>query len=354
MMRQSYKGVAMAMGSAALFGASTPLAKTLLGGGIDPWLLAGLLYLGAGLGLGLFHLLRRARGGPASEAPLHRRDLPWLALVVLTGGVVGPLLLMIGLAQTPASTAALLLNVEGLATMAIAWVVFRENVDRRLLLGALAILAGAVLLSWQGDAAGFSLGALAIVGACLAWGIDNNLTRKLSSADPVQIAMVKGLVAGAVNLGLALARGAQLPMVGEIAVAGVVGFLGYGVSLALFVLALRHLGAARTGAYFSTAPFIGALLALMLFAEPLTSILVAAATLMGIGLYLHLAEHHEHEHVHEVMTHGHRHAHDEHHRHSHGPNDPLGEPHAHAHWHEAMRHKHPHYPDLHHRHNHVH
>lgn len=353
MTRQSGKGVAIAMGSAALFGASTPLAKMLLGGGIDPWLLAGLLYLGAGLGLGLFHLLRRASGRPASETPLHRRDLPWLALVVLAGGIVGPILLMIGLAQTPASTAALLLNVEGLATMAIAWLAFRENVDRRLLLGALAILAGAVLLSWQGGAAGFGLGALAIIGACLAWGIDNNLTRKLSSADPVQIAMLKGLAAGAVNLGLALARGAQLPATGEIAAAGVVGFLGYGVSLALFVLALRHLGAARTGAYFSTAPFIGALLALALLGESPTLMLLAAAVLMGIGLYLHLAERHEHEHAHEAMEHAHRHVHDAHHRHSHGADEPHGEPHAHLHRHQAMRHKHPHYPDLHHRHGHA-
>lgn len=353
MRRQSYKGVATAMGSAALFGASTPLAKMLLGGGVDPWLLAGLLYLGAGLGLGLFQLLRRASGKPASETPLHRRDLPWLSLVVLAGGIVGPILLMVGLAQTPASTAALLLNVEGLATMAIAWLAFRENVDRRLLLGAMAIVAGAVLLSWQGNASGFGFGALAIIGACLAWGIDNNLTRKLSSADPVQIAMVKGLVAGTVNLGLAVARGAELPAMDKIAAAGVVGLFGYGVSLALFVLALRHLGTARTGAYFSTAPFIGALLALALFAEPLTGILAAAAVLMSIGLYLHLAERHEHDHIHEPLAHEHRHAHDEHHRHSHAPNDPPGEPHAHTHRHEAMRHKHPHYPDLHHRHGHA-
>lgn len=353
MTRQHRLGIAFAIGAAALFGASTPLAKALLGGGIDPWLLAGLLYLGSGLGLGAFHLAQRARAGPARETPLQRRDLPWLGLVVLAGGIAGPLLLMIGLAQTAASTVALLLNVEGLATMAIAWLVFRENVDRRLLLGALAILAGAVLLSWQGEAAGFGLGALAIVGACVAWGIDNNLTRKLSSSDPVQIAMVKGLVAGAVNLALAFGRGASLPPMDEIAAAGLLGLFGYGVSLVLFVLALRHLGAARTGAYFSTAPFIGALLALALFGEPLTLILAAAAALMGIGLYLHLAERHEHDHVHEALAHEHRHAHDEHHRHSHARNDPPGEPHAHAHRHEAMRHKHPHYPDLHHRHGHA-
>src|SRR5262249_25797443 len=181
----------MALASATLFGASTPLAKLLLGDGIDPWLLAGLLYLGSGLGLGATHLLRGALGMPAAEAPLRRPDVPWLGLVVLSGGVIGPLLLMVGLSRMAASSAALLLNVEGLATMGIAWVVFKENVDRRLLLGALAILTGAILLSWQGGPVGVGLGALAIVGACIAWGIDNNLTRKLSSADPVQIAGIK-------------------------------------------------------------------------------------------------------------------------------------------------------------------
>jgi drug/metabolite transporter (DMT)-like permease len=347
-------GALLAIGSAALFGASTPLAKLLLGGGVDPWLLAGLLYLGSGVGLGLVHLMRGALGTPSAEAPLRRADLSWLGLIVLAGGVAGPLLLMLGLTRTPASSAALLLNVEGLATMAIAWTMFKENVDRRLLFGALAILAGAVVLSWQGGPTGIGLGALAVVGACLCWAIDNNLTRKLSSADPVQIAAIKGVVAGAVNLGLALAHGAHLPPATAVAGAGAVGFFGYGVSLVLFVLALRHLGAARTGAYFSTAPFLGAALALALFREPVTVQLALAAGLMAIGVYLHLSERHEHTHQHEPLDHEHRHVHDEHHRHSHGPGDPPGEPHTHAHHHAPMRHKHPHYPDLHHRHDHAH
>lgn len=340
------------MASAVLFGASTPLAKLLLGGGVDPWLLAGLLYLGSGIGLGILHIAQRAGGKHPAEAPLERRDMPWLALVVLAGGIIGPLLLMIGLSHTPASTAALLLNIEGLATMGIAWLVFKESVDRRLLMGAFAILAGALLLSWQGGPAGIGLGAAAIIAACIAWGIDNNLTRKLSSADPVQIAMVKGLVAGTVNLGLALSGGATMPPLPEIMAAGVVGFLGYGISLVLFVLALRHLGSARTGAYFSSSPFIGAVLAIGLFSEPVTWQLIAAAILMGIGLHLHLAERHDHEHLHEAMEHAHRHVHDEHHQHEHGPDDPVGEPHMHPHRHQPMAHRHPHYPDLHHRHGH--
>ena len=347
-------GIPLALASAALFGASTPIAKLLLGDGLSPWLLAGLLYLGSGLGLGLIQLGRRAFGRKAAEAPLRRSDLPWLALVVLSGGVLGPVLLMIGLAATSAASAALLLNLEGLATMAIAWLAFRENVDRRLLTGALAILGGAVLLSSQGGTAGFGLGALAIAGACLAWGIDNNLTRKLSAADPVQIALIKGLAAGSVNLILALAAGALLPPVSALAAAAFVGFLGYGVSLALFILALRHLGTARAGAYFSTAPFIGAVLALLLFGEAPTPRLIAAGLLMAVGLYLHLSEGHEHEHDHEALEHEHRHVHDAHHQHLHAPGDPDREPHSHRHRHAAMTHRHPHYPDLHHRHRHAH
>jgi drug/metabolite transporter (DMT)-like permease len=335
-----------------LFGASTPLAKLLLGGGVNAWLLAGLLYLGSGIGLGLIHLIRRSVGIAPSEAPLRRADIPWLALVILSGGMIGPLLLMVGLSTTLASSAALLLNLEGLATMAIAWLVFKENVDRRLLIGAAAILAGAVLLSWQGGPAGFGLGSLAIAGACLAWGIDNNLTRKLSSADPLQISFIKGLVAGSVNLGLALFSGAHLPAYGTIASAALIGFFGYGVSLVFFVLGLRYLGAARTGAYLSTAPFVGAVLALTIFSEPITLRLITGGLLMAVGLCFHLAETHAHEHQHETLDHEHRHVHDEHHQHQHAPDDPPGEPHSHWHHHKPLRHTHPHYPDLHHRHDH--
>jgi drug/metabolite transporter (DMT)-like permease len=349
-----WPGVPLALLSAALFGASTPLAKLLLGDGISPWLLAGLLYLGSGLGLGLVRLTRRASGRAPAEAPLRRADLPWLALVVLSGGAVGPALLMLGLAMTPAATASLLLNLEGLATMALAWLMFRETVDRRLLAGAAAILAGAAILSWRGGPGGLGWGAAAIAGACLAWGLDNNLTRRLSAADPAQIAMIKGLAAGLANLFLALAAGAALPSPALIGGAALIGFFGYGISLVLFVLGLRHLGAARTGAYFSTAPFIGAVLAIPIFAEPVTAPLLLAGVLMALGVALHLAEAHEHEHAHEALEHEHRHTHDAHHRHAHAPDDPAGEPHAHRHVHLPLVHKHPHYPDLHHRHAHSH
>ncbi|MGH6620440.1 MAG: EamA family transporter [Alphaproteobacteria bacterium] len=343
-------GIALALLSAVLFGASTPFAKLLLGA-VDPWMMAGLLYLGAGIGLAAVHLSRGVLRISAVEAPLRRSDAPWLVLVILAGGILGPLLLMLGLARTDAAGASLLLNLEGLATMGIAWLIFRESVDRRLLLGAFAILGGAVVLSWQGQAT-FQWGALMIAGACLCWGIDNNLTRKLSSADPVQIAMLKGLVAGAVNLLLALANGATFPPVPILLAAAGVGFLGYGVSLAFFVLGLRHLGAARTGAYFSLAPFVGAVLAVFMLGEPLTVKLLIAGGLMALGLWLHLAERHDHEHSHEAMEHEHRHVHDAHHQHAHGSDAPPGEPHTHWHRHEPLVHRHPHYPDLHHRHRH--
>ena len=224
-----WPGVPLALASAVLFGASAPFAKLLLGS-TDPQLLAGLFYLGAGVGLAIGQAARSALGVRVSEAPLRRADMPWLVAIVAFGGVAGPLLLMLGLARTSAASGSLLLNLEGLATMAIAWVVFRENVDRRLLLGAASILAGAFVLSWQGQGLRIDGGGLLIAAACLAWGIDNNLTRKLSSADPVVITTIKGLVAGSVNLTLALLLGARLPSFGAASGAVVVGFLGVGVS----------------------------------------------------------------------------------------------------------------------------
>lgn len=352
----AWPGAAFAMAAAALFGASTPLAKLLLGEGLSPQLLAGLFYLGSGVGLGLVFLGRRAVGVDRGEARLHRRDLPLLSLAVLLGGAVAPVLMMAGLARTSAASASLLQNLEGLATMGIAWVVFRENVDRRLLAGALAILAGAVLLSWSGGSvrasSGSGSGALLIAAACVAWGADNNLTRPLAKADPVQIAAIKGLAAGTVNVALALVGHAHLPSVETALAAGAVGFFAYGVSLVLYVLGLRHLGAARTAAYFSTAPFIGSALAVGMLSEPLTARLIAAGLLMAAGVYLHLSERHHHAHRHEPLEHAHRHVHDEHHQHAHDPSDPSDEPHSHWHRHEPLTHSHPHYPDLHHRHKH--
>ena len=351
--KRRVSGILYAFGAAALFGGGTPFAKLLLGH-VDPVLLAGLLYLGSGCGLFAWRLLGRLRsGGTKSEAPLARSDTPWLAGAILFGGVLAPVLLMTGLSATPGATASLLLNVEGVLTALLAWFVFRENFDRRIALGMAVIACGSVLLSWEGrPEAGLPWGVFAIVGACLGWAIDNNLTRRVSAGDPVQIAMIKGLAAGAVNLSVALVRGAEWPGVGTVLACGALGLVGYGISLTFFVLALRSLGTARTGAYFALAPFVGAALSIPLLSDMPTPAFAAAAALMALGVWLHLTERHEHEHVHEPLHHDHPHVHDEHHLHTHAPEDPPGEPHSHAHRHEVLRHTHAHYPDIHHRHGH--
>ena len=304
-------GIAAAMGAALLFGAGTPLAKLLLGS-VGPWMLAGLFYLGSGVGL---TLVRRAV--KATPVKLAKGEAVWLGGATLAGGVVGPVLLMMGLSAMPASGASLLLNAEGVFTAVLAWVVFRENFDRRIALGMVLIAAGAVVLSWPTEVSFAGMWpALAVLGACLAWGVDNNLTRKVSLNDATWIASVKGLVAGSVNLALALMVGDTIPSGAMVAAAMAVGFLAYGVSLALFVVGLRHLGTARTGAYFSVAPFFGAALA-WLGGEPLTTGLLSAGVLMGTGVWLHLTERHEHEHAHGELVHTHAHYPDEHHRHPH-------------------------------------
>ena len=314
-------------------------------------LLAGLLYLGSGIGLAAIRLVRD-RGW--SLPPLNRTEWIWLLLAISFGGVLGPLLLMLGLARTPAASASLLLNLEAVLTAGLAWIVFRENTDRRVVLGMALIVAGAALLAGRGasHASALGWGALLIALACLSWGLDNNLTRKVSASDAVFLASLKGLIAGVVNTGLALLLGERFPAMGGIAAAMGVGLLGYGFSLVLFVLALRSLGAARTGAYFSTAPFMGAMLAVIVLGEHPPSMFWLAAILMGAGVWLHLEERHEHLHTHSPIMHTHRHIHDEHHQHSHEFDWNGREPHTHEHAHPSLTHSHAHFPDIHHQHGH--
>ena len=339
-------GVLSAITAALLFGMGTPLAKLLLHE-VSPWTLAGLLYAGSGLGLWLY---RRVIHAPAVNLP--RQEARWLAAAVFAGGVCGPVLLMLGLTRMSASVASLLLNAEGAFTALLAWFIFKENFDRRIALGMVAVMAGAMVLSWPTDFQFAELWpALAILGACLAWGIDNNLTRKVSLIDATWIATVKGTTAGLANLCLASVLGNHLPALPYLGGALLLGLAAYGVSLALFVISLRHLGSARTGAYFSVAPFFGALFALTL-GDPLTWPLLLAAALMAAGVWLHLTEHHGHPHVHELLEHAHEHEHDEHHRHTH--DEPLDTVTSHSHWHRHLprRHDHVHFPDAHHRHGH--
>jgi len=348
------RGILYAVLSAALFGVSTPTVKAFLAS-TDPMVLAGLLYCGAGLGVALFRRFAQPILLPSGgeEAALSHGDVVWLSGAIVAGGVAGPVLLMLGLTRTNAATASLLLTLEGLATALIAWLVFRENLGRRIILGMGCLLAGASVLSWSGQPTVSSvIGPLAIVGACVAWGLDNNLTRKVSLSDPLQIVELKGFVAGPVNVGLGLWMGGSLPEFPAIAAAAIVGFLGYGVSLALFVIALRHLGTVRTGAYFSTAPFFGAIVAILAFGEPVTVPLIGAACLMGFGVWLYVSERHEHIHHHESIAHAHLHTHDEHHQHTHEPGVSPDEPHTHLHHHTPLVHAHPHVPDMHHQHRH--
>ena len=344
------RSILYALSAAALFGLSTPFAKLLLGE-LSPQLLGGLLYLGSGIGLSAVRLARDRGWAPTG---LGKGEWPWLLGAVLFGGVLGPVLLMLGLTHTGGAAASLLLNLEAVFTALLAWLVFRENADRRVVLGMAVIVLGGVALSWPTGKAepGQGMGALCIAAACLCWAIDNNLTRKVSASDAVFIAGSKGLIAGAVNTVLALAWGAVWPSGSVLGFTMLVGLSGYGLSLALFVLALRGLGAARTGAYFSTAPFIGAVVALMLLGEPATPMFWVAGALMGLGVCLHLSERHAHDHVHEPVEHRHLHRHDDHHGHTHGPDWDGREPHTHLHQHPYMVHKHPHFPDIHHGHSH--
>ncbi|MEX3633649.1 DMT family transporter [Paraburkholderia sp. BR14320] len=353
-MRSGYGAIFTALAAAALFGAATPLAKALLGS-VSPFMLAGLFYLGSGLGLGVGIAWRafRSRGHRSgAHTRITKGELPWLIGAIAMGGVAGPALLMLGLSTTPAATSSLLLNLEGVLTAVIAWVVFRENVDLQVFLGMVAIVAGGVLLSWHPGQTGVPVGALLIVGACLCWAIDNNLTRKVSANDAMVIACLKGLVAGPVNLGIAIAAGAALPSAGTMTAAMLTGLGGYGISLVLFVVALRHLGTARTGAYFSVAPLFGVILSLIIWPALPNPSFWSAAVLMALGIWLHVRERHEHEHRHEFLEHTHRHRHDEHHQHEHDFPYAGDEPHTHPHVHLPITHSHAHFPDIHHRHQH--
>jgi len=345
------RGILAAIGAAVLFGIATPLAKSLTDD-VSPLLLAGLLYLGSGIGLALVLAVRTCIATASGISWPRAVDVCWLLAAIAAGGVAGPYLLMLGLTRTDAASASLILNFEGVLTALLAWFVFRENFDRRIAIGMVLIgTGGAVLALGPAPATDSVLGTLAIVGACLAWAIDNNLTRKVSIHDATVIAGTKGLVAGSTSTALALAADAEWPGMSVVSAAAVVGFVGYGLSLTLFVIALRSLGTARTGAYFSLAPFAGAAFAVLLGA-PVSVPLLLAGVLMAIGVWLHVTEHHAHMHAHESLTHVHAHTHDAHHEHTHDADWDGREPHSHVHTHDALTHVHPHYPDIHHRHAH--
>jgi drug/metabolite transporter (DMT)-like permease len=343
-------GPLLALLSAALFGISPVFAKQLVGE-ISPLLLAGLLYLGSGLAL-------TGRMAVAGERPifqllaLKRASVLKLLGAVAAGGILAPLFLVYALKFATAFDVSLLLNLEPVATTLIAYLIFHEHVSGTVWFGKLLLLAGAAVLVFAtGTATSISYGGLFVLAACVFWGIDNNLTRDVEDLSPTVLAGVKGLVAGSFNSILAVIL--SLATIGPrpLAASLLLGALSYGVSLVLFVKALRALGAARTSTYFATGPFWGTLLSVLFLGENPSGPHWVAAWLMGLGILTLYRENHVHEHVHEEMTHSHRHRHDEHHQHSHeGTEGP--EPHVHAHTHRRLVHSHWHLPDIHHRHTH--
>ena len=343
------RGAVCGLGAAALFGMSAPVSKVLLTS-VQPVLLAGLLYLGAAMGLWLLHALKPTR----DEAHLQARDRPKLALIVLAGGLVAPILMLLGLGRVSALSGSLLLNLEAPFTVLLALSVFGEHLGRAGIIASGLIVLGAGLLKLQPGALGADvLGALLLAAACACWALDNNLTQRLSWSDPFALVRVKTLAAGSVNtaLGLYLSRG-SLPDLAHVCGALLLGSLSYGVSVVLDAYALRWVGAAREAAYFATAPFAGALIAILWLGEPLQARDGLAMFAMGLGVVFLLRERHAHVHTHEALEHDHVHVHDEHHNHAHPPGVLVANPHSHVHRHAPLVHDHPHVSDVHHRHKH--
>jgi len=352
--KRVHQPVIDALLAAALFGVSAPLAKLLLGS-VEPIPLAALLYLGAGLGVVSYIIWARVfTTSERSEAGLDRGDLPWLAAAILAGGVVAPILLLYGLRATPAATTALLLNFEVVATGVIAALLFREFIGRWTWVAIAAVTAGSILLTLNLSGRwGISTGALLVAAACLMWGLDNNLTRHISLKDPKRIVAIKGLVAGGFSAALAVALGRPFPGVRYILLGLLLGSVSYGISIVLFVRALRHLGAARTGALFGMAPFIGAAISLVVFRDLPTLSFFLSLPLLGIGAGILFSERHRHPHAHQLLMHTHAHTHDDgHHEHTHAREIPLDHQHSHQHVHVPTTHTHSHRPDIHHRHAH--
>ena len=344
--------VLAALAAAILFGASTPFAKQYVSS-VPAMLLAGILYLGSGVGLSVLRLLRD-RGW--RNPNLTTKEWLWLLGATAFGGIAGPVLLMSGLMYMPAASVSLLLNFEGVFTAILAWVVFKENTDQKIVIGMLCVVAGGVLLSCvQQDGnlgTGNIFGSLYILAACFCWAIDNNLMRKVAVSDTFFTAGFRGIVSAVFNIGWSILLGYSIPIWHETGKIMFIGLLGYGISLVLFLLALRGLGAARAGAYFSVAPFFGVAIAVLFFQESTSAWFWGAGLIMAIGLYLHLTEQHEHIHQHTALFHAHRHVHDVHHQHTHEPWDD-NQPHYHIHEHTILEHSHRHVPDIHHRHTHA-
>jgi drug/metabolite transporter (DMT)-like permease len=331
----------MCLIAAVLFGASTP-GVSRLGRGMNPFTLAGLLYLGAAV-----VVMPWAMRHIPTSATLRTVGLR-LCVAVVSGGAIGPLLLALGLRHTPASTASLLLNLELVFTTVLAVLIFHEHLGRRLLLGTGLVVTAGLLLAWSSDT-GLRWGALLIAGACACWAVDNSVTAKLDELAPAQITLAKGIVAGGANLAIGLvASGA--PSLSKALTVGLVGAVGYGVSITLWIVGARELGAARGQLVFASAPFMGVFVAWAVLREPVHGREVISLALALLGVSMVMGSDHSHSHAHRMVEHDHAHEHDEHH--SHGHEISVSGRHTHLHLHEPVSHAHAHLPDVHHRHAH--
>lgn len=339
--------------SSILFGISPPIAKILVGD-IHPVTLSGFLYLGAFAGLFLYYLGQRFFGSVVeSISPsLDRDDLLWVLLIILLGGVLGPISLMFGLRMVSGFTASLLLNLEGLATAFVAYFLFKENAGRKVWLALIFMTVAGVLLSWEPTTGRFNfLGPLLVVFATICWGFENNFTREISNKDPIQIASIKGVSAGSVSIIIAFLLGFEIFVGKSVVFALLLGAFSYGISLVLYIRALRDLGSFRTGAFFSFSPFVGALLSIVGLGEWIGWVMLPSAVLMAVGVWMVVTERHSHIHIHGQIVHSHSHTHDDlHHNHEH--EEEIKGKHTHEHTHERTEHEHQHKPDLHHRHEH--
>ncbi len=354
------RGVLYILAAAFFFGSAAPFTKLLLTS-VAPVTLASLLYMGSGIFFAAFWLVRRRffTKSHIREAPLERRDLPWVAGSALFGGVLATLVLMVSLQYTPAMTAAVLLGFEAVATTLVAALVFHEQVGRRIW-GALAcITIACVVLTWDPTSPfGFSLAALGIILTCFLWATDTNISRHISGKDPIQLVAIKGLSGGLILTMIALILDQPFPEMPFILASMAVGILGFGGIMTIcFLRSLRALGAARAGAIFSTNPVFGVIVSLVIFRELPESGFIIAFIFTVLGVWLSISEKHAHQHTHDVLHHSHRHTHDDLHHddHIHGRDTPQVDEngyHSHPHWHKPMEHDHPHRPDLHHRHKH--
>lgn len=339
--------IALAILAAFLYGISAPFSKLLLTE-MPPTLMAGLLYLGAGMGMLFWNVLRKRNKEKEREAKLTRKDTPYvIAMVALD--VAAPIALLTGLAFTPAENVSLLNNFEIVATGLLAFFFFKEAIGRRMALAIILITLASILLSIENENSfSFSVGSLLVIAACLCWGLENNCTRMLSLKDPLQIVVIKGFGAGTTAMVIFVLGGGSIPLSMFLIYGLMLGFVSYGLSIYFYILAQRHLGAARTSAYYAAAPFIGVLVSWLLFQEPITSTFAAALAVMILGTYLAITEKHKHLHHHEPLIHSHLHDHqDSHHQH-----DSMQGTHSHMHTHEPISHVHKHTPDLHHVHSH--